>query len=74
MLLLGATSGLVNSKLWVSEPLVCAVAGILLGPVVLGFIRIDPGADPVARAVFREAARVTLASAVLASAMRLPSG
>ena len=74
LLLLGATSGLVNSELWMSEPLVCAVVGILLGPSVLGFIRIDPAHDPGARAVLREAARVTLAIAVLASAMRLPRG
>ena len=72
LLLLGATSGLLNSELWMSEPLVCAVAGILLGPVVLGFIQIDPGDDLAARAVFREAARVTLAITALASAMRLP--
>ena len=74
LLLLGATSGLVNSELWMSEPLVCTVVGILLGPFVLGFIRIDPAHDPGARAVLREAARVTLAIAVLASAMRLPRG
>ncbi len=74
LLLLGTTSGLVNSELWISEPLVCAVAGIVLGPAVFGFIRIDPGHDPTARAVFREAARVTLAIAVLASAIRLPHG
>ncbi|NPD70216.1 sodium:proton antiporter [Lichenicola cladoniae] len=74
LLLLGASSGLVNSELWMSEPLVCALAGILLGPVVFGFIRIDPGHDPTARAVFREARRVTLAIAVLASAVRLPRG
>ncbi len=74
LLLLGATSGLVNSELWMSEPLVCAIVGIFLGPLVLGFIRIDPAHDPGARAVLREAARVTLAIAVLASAMRLPRG
>lgn len=74
LLLLGATSGLVNSELWMSEPLVCAILGVLLGPVLLGFIQIDPGHDPAARALFREASRVTLAIAVLASAMRLPRG
>ena len=74
LLLLGTTSGLVNSELWMSEPLVCAVAGVLLGPVMFGFIRIDPGHDATARMVFREAARVTLAIAVLASAIRLPRG
>ena len=72
LLLLGATSGRVNSELWMSEPLVCAVVGILLGPVLFGFIQIDPGHDPAARALFREASRLTLAVAVLASAMRLP--
>ncbi len=74
LLLLGATSGLVNSELWMSEPLVCAIVGVLLGPVLFGFIRIDPGHDPAARALFREASRLTLAIAVLASAMRLPRG
>ena len=74
LLLLGATSGLVNSELWMSEPLVCAIVGVLLGPVLFGFIQIEPGHDPTACAVFREASRLTLAIAVLASAMRLPRG
>ena len=74
LLALGATSGLVNSRLWMSEPLVCAIAGVLLGPLALDLIRIDPGNDPFARAVLREAARMTLAIAVLAAAIRLPRG
>ena len=74
LLALGATSGLVNSRLWMSEPLVCAIAGVLLGPLVFDLIRIDPGSDPAARAFLREAARLTLAIAVLAAAIRLPRG
>ena len=74
LLLLGTTSGLVNARLWMSEPLVCTIAGIVLGPLVLGLIRIDPSSDPAAHDFFREAARVTLAIAVLASAIRLPRG
>ena len=54
LLVLGATSGLVNSRLWMSEPLACAVAGVLLGPLALDLIALDPGHDPEARAFLRE--------------------
>ena len=74
LLLLGTTSGLVNSQLWMSEPLVCALVGVALGPYALGLIHLDPANDPTARAFLREAARITLAIAVLASAIRLPRG
>lgn len=74
LLLLGATSGLVNSRLYMSEPLVCAIAGVLVGPLALNLIHLYPAEDPAARALLREAARVTLAIAVLAGAIRLPRG
>jgi NhaP-type Na+/H+ or K+/H+ antiporter len=74
LLLLGATSGLINARLWMSEPLVCAIAGVLLGPLVFNLIQIHPGTNPAARAVTLEAARITLAIAVLAAAIRLPRG
>lgn len=71
---LGTTSGLINERLWISEPLACALAGIALGPLGLGLLRLDPGADPASAAVLREAARVTLAIAVTGAALRLPAG
>jgi NhaP-type Na+/H+ or K+/H+ antiporter len=74
LLVLGATSGLVNSRLWVSEPLVCAAFGVVIGPLCLGWLDLDPRHDPQAHAFLREAARVTLAIAVLAAAIRLPRG
>jgi NhaP-type Na+/H+ or K+/H+ antiporter len=74
LLVLGATSGLVNSKLWVSEPLVCAAFGVAIGPFGAGLLRLDASADPQAHGFLREAARVTLAIAVLAAALRLPRG
>ena len=74
LLVLGTTSGLVNSQLWMSEPLVCTILGVALGPYALGLIHLDPANDPTARAFLREAARITLAIAVLASAIRLPRG
>jgi NhaP-type Na+/H+ or K+/H+ antiporter len=72
LLVLGATSGLVNSRLWVSEPLVCAAFGVAIGPLCLGMLDLDPMHDLRAHAFLREAARVTLAIAVLAAAIRLP--
>lgn len=74
LLVLGAMSGLVNARLWTSEPLVCAIAGVLLGPFVFNLIALHPGSDPASREFLREAARVTLAIAVLAAAIRLPRG
>ena len=56
---LGSTSGVVNERLWVSEPLACAIASIAIGPVGLGLLR--------------GAARVTLVIAVSRAAMRLPA-
>lgn len=73
LVVLGATSGLVNETLWVSEPLACAIAGVALGPVGLGLLRLDPMTSPMDAAILREAARVTLAIAVTGAAMRLPA-
>ena len=70
---LGATSGVINDRLWISEPLACALAGIALGPLYLGLLRIDPGASDADAALLREAARVTLSIAVTGAAMRLPA-
>jgi sodium/hydrogen antiporter len=70
---LGATSGIVNQVLWVSEPLACAVAGVALGPLGAGLLDLDPQESPVAAAILREAARFTLAIAVTGAAMRLPA-
>ncbi|MGE0226808.1 MAG: cation:proton antiporter, partial [Acetobacteraceae bacterium] len=73
LIVLGTTSGVVRSRLWVSEPLICAIAGIALGPWGAGLIRLSPGSDSVAASVLEEVARVTLGIAVIGAAMRLPS-
>ena len=74
LMALGVASGLVNTRLWVSEPLACVAVGILLGPVGLGLVRLDVGSNPDASAFLREAARVTLAVSVTAAGMRLSRG
>ena len=70
---LGATSGVVNEQLWISEPLACVLAGIAAGPIGAGLLHLDPAANPTDAVILREAARVTLAIAVTGAAMRLPA-
>lgn len=70
---LGATSGVVNEQLWISEPLACALVGVLLGPKGFGLVQLDPATIPLDADILREAARVTLAIAVTGAAMRLPA-
>ena len=72
LLLLGAASGLLNTRLWISEPLACAAFGVAIGPFGLRLLTLDTAHSPLANDVLREAARLTLAIAVLAAAMRLP--
>jgi len=48
--------------------------GVALGPFGAGLLRLDASADPQAHDFLREAARFTLAIAVLAAALRLPRG
>ena len=73
LVLLGATSGVINQLLWVSEPLACVLAGIALGPLGIGLLHLDPGNSPLDAGILREAARFTLAIAVTGAAMRLPA-
>ena len=70
---LGTTYGVVNELLWVSEPLVCAAAGVALGPLGAGLLHLDPSVSTLDAGILREAARFTLAIAVTAAAMRLPA-
>ena len=70
---LGATSGIVNEQLWVSEPLACVLAGIAVGPLGMGLLRLNPATNTTDAMILREAARVTLAIAVTGAAMRLPA-
>lgn len=69
---LGATSGVINYLLWVSEPLACVLAGVALGPLGFDLLHLNPAANPLHAEILREAARFTLAIAVTAAAMRLP--
>ncbi|MFL5253860.1 MAG: cation:proton antiporter [Rhodopila sp.] len=69
----GRHSGLINERLWISEPLACMLLGIALGPAGLNLLRLDVAHNPDGAAALREVARVTLAIAVAGAAMRLPA-
>jgi NhaP-type Na+/H+ or K+/H+ antiporter len=73
LLALGATAGLVNNRLWISEPLVCLSIGVLAGPHVFGWVSLQ-GGTAISDRIMIEAARIALAIAVVGAAIRLPTG
>ncbi|TPE50949.1 cation:proton antiporter [Amaricoccus solimangrovi] len=73
VLVLGLFAGYVKNRLWMSEPTLCLLLGVLAGPAVLGLA--DPARLPVEpRDALLEVARMTLAIAVMGAALRLPAG
>lgn len=73
LLLLGAASGLVNNRLWLSEPILCVAVGIVAGPAGFGWFEHSTQASGTEDAAV-EAARFALAIAVVGAALRLPTG
>ena len=73
LLVLGAASGLVNNRLWLSEPILCALVGVIVGPIGFGWID-ETTRRPGAATATVEAARFALAVAVVGAALRLPAG
>jgi sodium/hydrogen antiporter len=71
VLLLGLASGYVKNRLWVSEPLIATVIGILAGPAVfdVAVIRLP---EEQQTALLIEFTRITLAISIMGAALRLP--
>lgn len=70
LLVLGLTSGVIKTRLPLSEPLVALVVGVLIGPLGLRLI----SAEQLGSGFLEEAARLTLAVALMGVALRLPEG
>ncbi|WP_028078977.1 cation:proton antiporter domain-containing protein [Solimonas soli] len=73
LLFLGAASGVVNNRLWLSEPMLCVIVGMLTGPLGFGWLD-ETTRRPASGGATVEAARFALAIAVVGAALRLPSG
>jgi NhaP-type Na+/H+ or K+/H+ antiporter len=71
VLLLGIVGGWMQRHFWVSEPLLCLVLGVAIGPAVTGLIAPEqlPGT-----VLLRALAGLTLGIAVMEAALRLPTG
>jgi sodium/hydrogen antiporter len=72
LLLLGLLGGLLKERTPVSEPLIALLAGVLIGPAVLGLL--DLAALGNQTLILEEAALVTLGVALVGVALRLPIG
>ncbi len=71
VLLLGLASGYVKNRLWVSEPLIATLIGILAGPAVFGLAVIELPEEQ-QTSFLLEFARITLAISIMGAALRLP--
>ena len=69
VLVIGLLSGAIRRSI-LSEPLVALLAGILLGPAVLGLL--DPAEWGRQETILEQAARLTLAISLMGVALRLP--
>jgi NhaP-type Na+/H+ or K+/H+ antiporter len=72
LLVMGLFTGLINNTAYASEPLIALLAGILVGPAVLGWLNLSAlGNQDV---ILEQASLVTLAVALVGVALRLPVG
>ncbi|MGF1549010.1 MAG: cation:proton antiporter [Sphingomonadaceae bacterium] len=74
VLFLTLVGGAIRSRLPLSQPLLCVLIGIGVGPVGFDLLRFDPAASEAERLIFEQAARVTVALSVMSAALRLPDG
>jgi len=70
VLSLGLFSGLLKERLWLSDPLLALLVGVLLGPAVLGLIDLTHWGDT--NGILEQGARLAIAVQVMGVALRLP--
>lgn len=72
VLALGLVSGFIKNRLWISEPVVATLVGILAGPAVLQLAAFTLP-EKQQTTVLLEFARITLAISIMGAALRLPA-
>ncbi len=70
VLVLGLLSGFLKKRLYISEPMVTLVAGVLLSPAVFGLLNLTHWGKP--EMILEEGARLAIAIQVMGVALRLP--
>ncbi|MUG91420.1 sodium:proton antiporter [Scytonema sp. UIC 10036] len=70
VLVLGLFSGFLKKRLWLSDPLMALLAGVLLSPGVFGLIHLTHWGKP--ETILEEGARLAIAIQVMGVALRLP--
>lgn len=71
VLILSLTSGVLKSKAYLpTQPLVALVVGVVIGPELLGWIRLAHWGDPTT--ILEEVTRLTIGFSVMAAALRIP--
>ena len=70
-LLLGLFAGFVEKRAYLSQPLLATLLGVAVGPAGLGVLDLADWGDP--QGILEQVARLTVAVAVMAGALRLPS-
>ena len=72
LLALGLVSGFIKNRLWISEPVIATVIGILVGPAVMQAAAFTLPEER-ETTVLLEFARITLAISIMGAALRLPA-
>lgn len=72
VLILGLLSGWLKERLWLSDPIVALVLGILLGPAVLNWLNLSRWGN--SEGILEQGARIAIAIQVMGVALRLPPG
>ncbi|MGJ3245730.1 MAG: cation:proton antiporter [Elainellaceae cyanobacterium] len=67
---LGLMSGILKEKLFLTNPIIAMLVGVLFGPAVLDWLNLDAWGSP--EGVLKEAARIAIAIQVMGVALRLP--
>ena len=71
VLILSLTSGVLKSKPYLpTQPLVALIVGVVIGPELLGWIRLAHWGDPTT--ILEEVTRLTIGFSVMAAALRIP--
>jgi len=68
--MLGMTAGLIDTVNFISEPLICLLVGILIGPAALNLLDLSSLGDQ--ELILEQAALITLGIALMGVALRLP--